>query len=81
MGQSGDDTYHWDASKAWSLSVFMDLGGADDLYSRSDRGNGQRSHTGQERSEAPASSDLHGFFLDLDAPLEAAGAVTGDSDG
>ena len=33
QGASGNNTYHWDATKAFSFSLLMDLGGGEDIYS------------------------------------------------
>jgi len=70
QGQSGGNTYHYDASKCFSWSMFLDAGGDTDVYSRSDRGNDMVISTGEMNEEQPKNSGLHGLFLDVSSAVE-----------
>ena len=63
LGQSGDNTYHYDADKIFSLGVLIHHGGKSDIYSQS-RSNDQLIRTGTLSPDNPASSDCCGLFLD-----------------
>ncbi|MDP6600924.1 MAG: endonuclease/exonuclease/phosphatase family protein [Phycisphaerales bacterium] len=39
QGASGNNTYHWDATKAFSFSLLMDIGGGEDTYSMDRKNN------------------------------------------
>jgi hypothetical protein len=62
-GQGGDNTYHYDADKVFSLSVLIDGGSKADTYSTS-YSNNQLIRAGTFRQDNPASSDCCGLFSD-----------------
>jgi hypothetical protein len=63
LGASGDNTYHYDADKIFSFSVFIDRGGKSDSYPCL-RANNELIRTGTIKPEQPASSDCCGMFID-----------------
>jgi hypothetical protein len=63
LGESGDNTYHYDADKIFSFSVFIDRGGKSDRYPRL-RANNEPIRTGTLEPEQPASSGCCGMFVD-----------------
>src|SRR5262249_27207756 len=63
LGQSGDNTYHYDEDKVFSFSVLIDRGGKNDTYPEL-RSNDRLLRTGAVKAEAPAASDCCGLFLD-----------------
>jgi hypothetical protein len=63
QGQSSGNTYHYNKTKAFSLSVLLDLGGETDWYSRG-RPNGETVLLGSFNEAKPANSGLHGLFID-----------------
>jgi hypothetical protein len=63
LGESGDNTYHYDADKIFSLSAFIDRGGKSDSYPRL-RANNESVRTGTRKPELPASSQCCGMFVD-----------------
>ena len=63
LGQSGDNTYHYDADKVFSFSVLIHRGGGTDTYPQS-RSNDELIRTGTLVPDNPASSDCYGLFLD-----------------
>jgi hypothetical protein len=62
-GQGGDNRYHFDASQAFSLSVFLHRGGERSSYAQS-RGSGLAFITGTVDRSDPAASDCCGLFSD-----------------
>lgn len=63
LGQSGDNTYHYDEDKVFSLSVLIHRGSENDTYPEW-RSNGELRRTGTLRFEDAASSDCCGLFFD-----------------
>ena len=63
LGQSGDNTYHYDEDKVFSFSVLIDSGGRRDTYPQW-RANDQLLRTGTVKPDEPAASDCCGLFLD-----------------
>ncbi|MHC4802350.1 MAG: CRTAC1 family protein [Planctomycetota bacterium] len=63
QGRSGGNTYHYHETGAFSFSVLLDLGGADDWYS-TDRSDGSTVSTGVPKEDRPQDSPLHGLFID-----------------
>jgi hypothetical protein len=63
LGQSGDNSYRYDADKVFSFSAFFHRGGRTDTYPQS-RSNDQLIRTGTFVPDNPASSDCYGLFLD-----------------
>ena len=63
LGQSGENTYHYNEDKVYSFSVLIHRGGKSDTYPAW-RSNGELRRTGTLRFEEPASSDGYGMFLD-----------------
>jgi hypothetical protein len=63
LGQSGDNSYRYDADKVFSFSAFIHRGGRTDTYPQS-RSNDQLIRTGTFVPDNPASSDCYGLFLD-----------------
>jgi hypothetical protein len=63
LGDSGDNTYHFDADRAFSFSVMIDRGGGADYYSQP-RADNERLRTGTVVEDAPAASDCCGIFVD-----------------
>jgi len=63
QGQSGGDNYHFHETNTYSFSLQLDLGGANDYYSRG-RLNDQRTSTGSLNSDDPQASSLHGICID-----------------
>jgi len=63
QGQSGGDSYHYDATGAFSFSLLMDLGGAEDVYSRN-RPNNTVTKTGELNEQNPANSSAWGLVID-----------------
>ncbi len=68
LGQSGSNTYHYDADRVMSLSFFLDQGGGVDTYSGGDhspqRANNRVERTGSFNEKNPAGSSLYGVFID-----------------
>jgi hypothetical protein len=64
QGRSGGNAYHFHETGAFSLSVLLDLGGEDDLYSEPGRSNDQSASYGERVEEDPQASPLHGIFVD-----------------
>ncbi|MCG3122363.1 MAG: hypothetical protein GIKADHBN_00750 [Phycisphaerales bacterium] len=63
QGESGQNQYHYDQWKIFSLSVLLDLAGQVDSY-RPGRENGTALLTGQVSAENPAASSAWGVFAD-----------------
>jgi hypothetical protein len=63
LGQSGDNSYRYDADKVFSFSVLIHRGGRTDTYPQS-RLNDRLIRTGTFVPDNPASSDCYGLFLD-----------------
>ncbi len=63
IGQSGSNTYHYDASGVMSFSGFFDLGGGLDSYPGA-RANGTARTTGSRNEKEPQNSGLYGVFVD-----------------
>ncbi len=63
LGQSGGNSYHYDADKVFSFSAFFDLGGRTDIYPSHRTNNGSRT-TGTLNEESPKDSGLYGIFVD-----------------
>lgn len=63
QGESGDNTYHFDETGAYSLSVLIDLGSGEDGYS-GDRRNDASLSPGETNDTAPARSKRYGLFVD-----------------
>ena len=68
LGQSGSNTYHYDADRVFSLSFFMDFGGGADIYGGGNhlpkRMNNVIFKTGKLNEESPEKSSLFGVFVD-----------------
>lgn len=62
-GQSGGNSYHYDATGCFSWSLLLDAGGTEDFYSTG-RPNGATISTGKLNEERPENSSLHGLFID-----------------
>jgi len=63
QGRSGGNNYHYHETGAFSFSVLLDLGGADDWYS-ADRSDGSTVSTGVLNEDHPQDSPVHGLFID-----------------
>jgi transcription elongation factor len=63
QGRSGGNNYHYHETGAFSFSVLLDLGGADDWYS-ADRSDGSTVSTGVLNEDHPQDSPIHGLFID-----------------
>lgn len=63
QGESGGDSYHFAATGAFSFSLLMDLGGAEDVYSR-ERANNESTKTGSVNEEKPENSSAWGLVID-----------------
>ncbi len=63
QGQSGGDSYHFAATGAFSFSLLMDLGGAEDVYSRG-RANNETTKTGAVNEANPENSSAWGLVID-----------------
>ncbi len=63
LGQSGDNTYHYEADRVFNFSVMLDRGGKTDTYPES-RSNGGLIRTGTVEDAQPAASDCCGMVLD-----------------
>lgn len=63
QGESGGDSYHFAATGAFSFSLLMDLGGAEDVYSRG-RANNETTKTGSVNEEKPENSSAWGLVID-----------------
>ncbi|MDY7109242.1 MAG: hypothetical protein SYC29_11465 [Planctomycetota bacterium] len=63
QGQSGGNSYHYHDTGAFSFSLLLDLGGAEDHYSRG-RANNATTKTGSRNEKAPKNSGLHGLVID-----------------
>jgi hypothetical protein len=63
LGQSGDNTYHYDRDRMLSFSALIDRGGKADTYPAS-RATHRRVRTGALNQELPAASQCCGLFLD-----------------
>ncbi|NOG53677.1 MAG: hypothetical protein HND57_05020 [Planctomycetes bacterium] len=64
QGQSGGNSYHYEATGCYSWSMLLDAGGTPDMYSRSDRSDGMVISTGSATPKKPENSGLHGLFID-----------------
>lgn len=68
LGQSGSNTYHYDADKVFSLSFFLDQGNGNDIYGGGNhlpkRMNNVIFKTGKLNEDAPEKSSLYGIFVD-----------------
>jgi len=63
QGQSGGNSYHYHDTGAFSFSLLLDLGGAEDHYSRG-RANNAVTATGSLNENDPKNSGLHGLVID-----------------
>lgn len=63
LGQSGDNTYHYDADRIFSFSAMLHRGGKTDTYPQF-RSNNELIRTGILLHDNPASSACYGLFLD-----------------
>jgi len=63
QGQSGGNSYHYHDTGAFSFSLLLDLGGAEDHYSRG-RTNNATTKTGSLNEGNPQNSGLHGLVID-----------------
>ena len=64
QGQSGGNSYHYDATKCFSFSLLLDAGGTPDFYSGPNRKDGVTLSTGAPNEKAMKNSSLHGLFID-----------------
>ena len=64
LGQSGSNTYHYDAAGVMSFSAFFDLGNGNDTYPSKARSNNQSKSTGKRNESEPEKSSLYGVFVD-----------------
>lgn len=64
LGQSSNDTYHFDTARVHSFSCFMDLGSSDDIYPGALRTNNSTIITGKPNDADLANATLHGLFID-----------------
>ena len=74
QGQSGGDSYHYDATKCFSFSLLLDAGGGWDIYNRADRKNNSAKATGEFNANNQANSSLYGLFIDLKEAIGSAGS-------
>jgi hypothetical protein len=63
QGAGASNTYNFASSGCFSLSLLLDAGGGNDVYS-SERKNGQTLKTGTINEKAPETSDAWGLFID-----------------
>jgi hypothetical protein len=63
QGQSGANFYHYEETGAFSFSLLLDAGGAEDFYSTG-RKNNKTLATGALDALRPENSDLYGLFID-----------------
>jgi len=63
LGQSGDNSYHYDADRIFSFGAMIHRGGKTDTYPEF-RSNNERVRKGVLLYENPGSSDCYGLFLD-----------------
>lgn len=63
LGQSGGNSYHYDADRVFSFSAFFDLGGGDDTYP-AHRANNRAHTTGTRNENSPKDAGLFGIFVD-----------------
>lgn len=63
LGQSGGNSYHYDADGVFSFSAFFDRGGGEDTYP-GHRANNESKATGARNDESPKDSGLYGIFMD-----------------
>lgn len=63
LGQSGSNSYHYEADRVFSFSAFFDLGGGDDTYP-AHRANNRAHTTGTRNENSPKDSGLFGIFVD-----------------
>jgi hypothetical protein len=68
LGQSGSNTYHFDADGVMSFSFFLDQGNGADIYGggihQPLRTNNTTIKTGEYKKDSPADSSLFGVFVD-----------------
>lgn len=64
QGRSGGNAYHFDDTGAYSLSILVDRGGDDDLYTAPDRANDTSASFGEANEDDPKAGALHGVFVD-----------------
>lgn len=68
LGQSGSNSYHYDADRVFSFSFFLDQGNGADIYGGGDhqppRANNTIFKTGAFNAQAPENSSLYGIFVD-----------------
>ncbi|USO00294.1 MAG: hypothetical protein H6810_06455 [Phycisphaeraceae bacterium] len=68
LGQSGSNTYHYQADGVFSFSCFFDLGGGADIYGGGNhtpaRANDTLLSTGSRNEGQPENSSLYGLFAD-----------------
>lgn len=64
MGESGGNSYHYDATGCFSWSLLLDASGTEDIYSRNDRKNNSTITTGSHNEKTPENSSLYGIFID-----------------
>jgi hypothetical protein len=63
LGQGSDNRYHYDSSRVFSFSVFLDRGGRPDDYPPGRQNDGVMA-TGAAHAQDPARSDCCGMFVD-----------------
>lgn len=63
LGQSGGNSYHYEADGVFSFSVFFDRGGGEDAYP-GHRANNESEATGARHDASPKDSGLYGIFVD-----------------
>ncbi len=70
MGQSGGNSYHYEAAKCFSFSLLLDAGGSVDMYSRDNCYDNLTRTTGSINEDNRANSSLHGLFIDTAEQLD-----------
>jgi hypothetical protein len=63
LGQSGGNSYHYEADGVFSFSAFFDRGGGEDTYP-GHRANNESKPTGARHDASPKDSGLYGIFVD-----------------
>jgi hypothetical protein len=63
LGQSGGNSYHYEADGVFSFSAFFDRGGGEDTYP-GHRANNESKPTGARNDASPKDSGLYGIFVD-----------------
>jgi hypothetical protein len=62
QGESGSNTYHFEASRIFSFSALLDLGRGGDTYTAPDRADGRKRSTGSTNEASAAESPLWGHL-------------------